>query len=255
MSDQSLPPGGEAASHETPPPVYPAPAPEAAGYPAPGFPPPYPAPVAVPAYPAPTGAPGSPGAPGYPAPAGYPAPQTPVAPAGYPGAPAGYPGVPAPAPATPGYYAAPSGAFVGPAWGYTAPPAPVPPASRAPGLTALVLSLVAAVVAPIVMAVAAWQMGAILGTTDPDYLAASANDLRILSPVRTQVLWAEIGFWIGTLTGIAAIVFGIIGIARRRGRGMGITALILAILGPVIAFFLAAMGLALGAAAGLGSTF
>ncbi len=58
--------------------------------------------------------------------------------------------------------------------------------------------------------------------------------LALLSPVRGLVLWAEIGFWAGTVLGLWALVQGIVAIATRRGRGQGIAAVIVAAAGPIL---------------------
>ncbi len=59
-------------------------------------------------------------------------------------------------------------------------------------------------------------------------------DLSYFSSVRDSVLWLEVSLYAGTIAGIAAIVLGIIAIAQRKGRGLGVTALILGIVGPLI---------------------
>ncbi|WP_336632549.1 MULTISPECIES: hypothetical protein [unclassified Microbacterium] len=58
--------------------------------------------------------------------------------------------------------------------------------------------------------------------------------LSLLSPVRGLVLWAEIGYWIGTGLGLAALVTGIAAIATRRGRAQGIAAVVIAAVGPFV---------------------
>lgn len=70
-------------------------------------------------------------------------------------------------------------------------------------------------------------------------------DLSFFAPVRDSILWAEVSMWIGSIAGITAIVIGIIAIAQRKGRALGVFALILGILGP----FIWAVGLLLGGAA------
>lgn len=64
------------------------------------------------------------------------------------------------------------------------------------------------------------------------------------------MLWAELSFWFGTVLGIAAIVVGIIAIAKKKGRGAGIAALIVAVLAAVIFFIVLVAALAAGGAAG-----
>jgi hypothetical protein len=167
-----------------------------------------------------------------------------------------------PAPAAPeaqNVYAPPSGAYgvpVGgyqvPQGGYVAPEAPVK-GSAGLGIVALVLGIVALVVPPVLALVFGIQFGERLPefVDNPEY--GAGGDLSSLAPVRDQVLWLEIAFWIGTIAGIAAIVIGIIAIAKRRGRGLGIFGLILAVLGPVAYFILLAIGLVIGATAAAAS--
>lgn len=213
----------------------------------PQLPPPYgsvpPVPPA-PAYPAPQAAP--PAAPAPPAPPAYG--QTPPAPA----APAYGQTPPAP-PAAPDYQA-PPGAYQVPVGGYAAPTGAyaVPDTTSAPskilGTVSLILALVATVVTPIVAAIAAYQ----IGRRVPEF-SVNSNDLdslAILSPVRDQVLLAEISFWAGTVLGIAAIVIAIMAIVRRRGRGQGIAGLIIAAVGPGVFFVVLVIAMAVGSAAG-----
>ncbi|MEV7633565.1 hypothetical protein AB0N64_14290 [Microbacterium sp. NPDC089318] len=142
---------------------------------------------------------------------------------------------PAPQAPPPGAYRVPVGGYQAPVGGYAAPP-PVAP-SRAWGAVSLVAALIAVVVAPIVAGVLALQIGLVVSVDD---LVSEAGDFVIaaLSPVRTETLWAEIMFWLGTVLGVGAVVGGIVAVARRRGRGMGIAAIVIAAIGPG-AFFLA----------------
>lgn len=213
----------------------------------PQLPPPYgsvpPVPPA-PAYQAPQAAP--PAAPAPPAPPAYG--QTPPAPA----APA-YGQTPPATSAAPDYQA-PPGAYQVPVGGYAAPTGAyaVPDTTSAPskilGTVSLILALVATVVTPIVAAIAAYQ----IGRRVPEF-SVNSNDLdslAILSPVRDQVLMAEISFWAGTVLGIAAIVIAIMAIVRRRGRGQGIAGLIIAAVGPGVFFVVLVIATAVGSAAG-----
>jgi hypothetical protein len=117
------------------------------------------------------------------------------------------------------------------------------------GIIAFVLSLIAAVVAPIFGGIAGYQIGAALPTLANDINAAT-SDLSFLSPVRDQVLMGELGFWAGTLAGLSAIVFGIIAIVKRQGRVWGVVALILGVIAPVIFFTVLSVMLGTGASAG-----
>jgi hypothetical protein len=102
---------------------------------------------------------------------------------------------------------------------------------------ALLLALIAVVLLTIVGAVLAWQVGHGIGSsTDLASLESrvAADDLSILTPVRDLVLWVEITTWTATALGIWALVQGIVAIARRRGRGPGIAAVVIAAIGPFV---------------------
>lgn len=164
-----------------------------------------------------------------------------------------YPHLAGQQPGAPTYQAAPPGAYQVPVGGYTAPAgayqAPVTGEKKSGmlGMLALILAIVAAVVTPIVAGVAGFEIGRRLpgglDTTDPDFLS-------ILAPARDQVLWAEISFWTGTILGIAAIVIGIIAIRKKQARGAGITALVIAVLGPIIFWVVLLVTLSTGTATG-----
>ncbi|WEK60339.1 MAG: hypothetical protein P0Y60_13600 [Candidatus Microbacterium colombiense] len=207
----------------------------------------------VPAPPAPFGAVPPPAAPAYPvaapqypaAPPYPPTPQYPAAPT-YPSA-AAYPSAPSGYQAPPGAYQVPVGGYAVATGDYSAPEV-APRRSGLLGILALIFSLVAAVVTPLVVGVATYEIGrripgAVTQVEDFDSLA-------FLSPARDQVLWAEISFWTGTVLGIAAIVIGIMAIARRQGRAQGIAALIVSVIAPVIFFVVVLVALTVGGAAG-----
>ena len=165
----------------------------------------------------------------------------PAAPAGHPAPPIAPPSYQPPQFLQPnmGAYQAPPGAFSGPAGGY---PAAYPPSGRpagGPGLgrMALLLALLATVVLTIVGAALAWFIGHGIGSSsDLTTLErqVSAGDLSVLTPVRDLVLWVEITSWVATGLGIWALVQGIVAIAKRRGRGAGIGAVIVAVIGPFV---------------------
>ena len=52
------------------------------------------------------------------------------------------------------------------------------------------------------------------------------------------------------MLGIAAFVLGILAIVKRRGRGMGIAGIVVAVIGPVIFFTAVFIALSIGAAVG-----
>lgn len=185
----------------------------------------------APAAPPPANQPPAPQAPAYPAPA-YQAP-TPQAP--------------------PGAYNTPVGGYGAPAGVYQSPsPAPRKPATL--GIVAFVLGIVAAVVAPILGGISGYQVGFGLPSV-MQHIDQAADDLSFLSPVRDQVLLGEIGFWAGTLAGIAAIVLAIMAIVKRQGRGWGITALIIGVIAPAIFFVVLSVTLGIGAGSGAASLY
>ena len=237
MSDPQQPPYGDVPPVPLAPAAYP-PAPPASQAP--------PAPQAPPAYAAP---------PSYVAPAAYPAaPAQAPLPPGVPPASAAAGAPPFPAPGGPGFpQVAPPGAYQVPVGGYAAPsgayqvPRPTEKKSALLGILSLIFAAVSSVVTPIVVGVAGYEIGrripSGLDTTNPDFLS-------LLSPARDQVLWAEISFWTGTILGIAAIVVGIIAIRRNQGRGAGIAALVVAVLGPIIFWVVLLFAVSTGTAAG-----
>lgn len=173
-----------------------------------------------------------------------PPPYTPVAPSApaYPAAP------PAPYQAPPGAYQVPVGGYANPSGSYAAPET-TPRRSSVLGLISLLLALVAAVVTPIVAAIASYEIGRRI----PEALTQAGSDIdsfAFLAPARDQVLWAELSFWTGTVLGVAAIVLGIMAIVRRQGRGQGIAGLIIAVIGPMLFAVVVVIMLATGSAAG-----
>ena len=155
------------------------------------------------------------------------------------------PPVPVPPPAAPpGAYGVPVGGYQMPVGGYEVP-SDTPPASRRTGLLALVAALIAVVVAPIVAGILAVQIGM---QVPLESLITVTGDVvwAALTPVRTLVLWVEILFWSATAIGILALALGIVATVRRRGRGAAISAMILAVLGPVVFFLLTSVLLGVG---------
>ena len=156
--------------------------------------------------------------------------------------------------APPGAYGAPVGGYAAPVSGGYQSPSPAPQKPATLGIVGFVLGVIAAVVTPILAGISGYQVGFGLPSVMQD-IDRAANDLSFLSPVRDQVLLGEIGFWVGTLAGIAAIVLGIMAIVRRQGRGWGITALILGVIAPVIFFIVLTVTLGIGAGAGAASFY
>ena len=155
-------------------------------------------------------------------------------------------------------YAPPAG-YAPPAQGY-GPYVPLPPPGRVRragaglGIAALVMAVLAAVGATVLGSIAGYGIG--LGTGRSIALQPMDIDFdwSILTPVRDWVLLGEVAFWVGTALGTWALVQGIIAIVKDRGRGWGIAAVIVAVLGPIafaigVQAFLAA-GFASGASVG-----
>lgn len=127
-----------------------------------------------------------------------------------------------------------------------APPRPAP-RRRPLGAIALVLSILAAVMAPGIAGFAAFRVARGAGA---EYVARGGQsvDLRLLSPVRDFVLVGEVAFWSGTVLGTAALVLGIVATVRGAGRGSGIAAIVLGSLGPFAFAALVFLALVTGAA-------
>jgi len=150
---------------------------------------------------------------------------------------------PAPPVAPSGAYGVPVGGYTASVGDYAVPAPPRPP--RTLGVLAFVCALLAAVALPVVAGVLALRIGMLVPIDD---LITASGDFVIaaLAPARTQTLWAEIAFWLATAAGLSAIILGIIAVARRRGRGFGIAALVIAVLGPGVFFLLVTVLYGLG---------
>lgn len=127
--------------------------------------------------------------------------------------------------------------------------APAPPPSAALGRVALLLALLALVGGTVVLGVCCFLVGVQAGRTD--FTAATEFDWSLLTPVRDAVLAGEITAWVATALGIWALVQGIVAIARRRGRGTGIAAVVITAAAPVIVATTAVIGFSIGMAVGL----
>jgi hypothetical protein len=183
-------------------------------------------------------------------PQSQPSPTAPPFPQGWPapGAPAGYvqtsPGAP-PMPMAPAAGLSPAGSAI-------------PPTQRARtlGVIALSLALAAGVVSCVLSALTGFAaaegaMRHAIGVS-PSGLEDLTSDelLALLSPVRGLVLWAEIGYWVGTVLGIVGLALGIAATATRRGRGQGIAAIAVAGAGPFVYAAIVGTAVIAGIAAG-----
>lgn len=152
-------------------------------------------------------------------------------------------------------------------WTQTAPGSPpvfsgagapsVPPSrGSATGMVALIVAVVAVTVSAVLSAITGF-LAAHAAMAHAIELSPSGLEnlsehqvLSLLSPVRGLVLWAEIGFWVGTILGLWALVQGIVAIATRAGRGQGIAAVVVAAAGPVLFGVVVGAAITAGIAAG-----
>jgi len=159
---------------------------------------------------------------------------------------------------TPGYAAPP---VYAPPPGYTGPyGAPILPVAAAPqtrrptlGRVALVVAIVAAVVAPLAVGIATFNVGLGAGSELAQRPLDLDFDWSVMTPVRDWVLIAELSFWVGTALGVWAIVQGIIAVVTARGRRTGIAAVAVAVLGAILFAIALQSGLTAGLTAGSGS--
>ena len=170
-----------------------------------------------------------PPAPGY-QPAPTYAPGTPVAPpqyGEYAPPPYGAPQQGAPQYGAPQYGPAPTG------WG-----APEPaPRSRALGLTSMLIAIPLFVLSVIASAVVGVSIGP-FATRSASGFSYNSSDL----PADQAAAIAPIGILmgaqilIGTALGILALVLGIVAVATKRGRPLGIVGIIVSVAAPIVSF-------------------
>jgi hypothetical protein len=146
--------------------------------------------------------------------------------------------------------------------GYSAPPAayaaPTPAETSRPtgsnrlGLIAFVVSLLGIVIGAILATLGGIQSGSLAqfaeysngtATIDPETLPDAANQIAIAAgalSVSAFLVWGVLALW-GFIQGIIAAV-------KNRGRGWGIAAIILAVIGGGIVFGFFLLGATIGAA-------
>ncbi len=151
--------------------------------------------------------------------------------------------------ATPAYYVRPAGAYAAGTTGYRQNEGSfrLPELRKSNvGVGALVLAFAALAISTIGIAVIGFWLGYDLG----DRLLSRwgrTGDWTILSPVRMQVLWAEIAFWCATALGTWALIQGFAAIVTRRGRSQGIAAVVIAVLTPLVFYGVLMLAVTLGA--------
>jgi hypothetical protein len=180
--------------------------------------------------------------PGFAAPQGYGQPAAYAPPAGY-GQPTAY--------APPAGYARPPQGY-GPFTPHSSPP--VSRGGAGLGIVALVLAVVTTLTATVLGSYASYFIGMGAGSEIAMRPVSVDFDWSILTPVRGWVLLGELAFWCGTVLGVWALAQGIVATVKNRGRGWGIAAIVVAIVGPIafaigVQVFLTA-GFAAGASIG-----
>lgn len=142
--------------------------------------------------------------------------------------------------------------------GYPASPGYQPPAgapaarSNRLGLIAFVVSLAGIVIGSIIAFIGGMQTGSLVqfattsgGTTGIDPSTLSPADQQTAA---SAGLLSFAAFLVFGVLGLWGFIQGIIATAKKRGRGFGITAIILAVLGGVVVAFIYGIGFTAGAA-------
>jgi hypothetical protein len=122
--------------------------------------------------------------------------------------------------------------------------------SKTLGVVAFVAGLVVTVVSPIVSAVSGATLGHLVKPGDgfSAGFAAGANSHDPQTALIGLLIVAQL--LVGSGLGIWALVQGIIAVRRRRGRGWGIAAIVLAAAAPVISFIVYIVAIAATQSAG-----
>ncbi|MFT4235512.1 MAG: hypothetical protein QM607_11000, partial [Microbacterium sp.] len=116
------------------------------------------------------------------------------------------------------------------------------------GRIAVLLALLAGLGALLVDTICAFLSGLVVARGGGvDWESSDPISWDQLTPARDAVATAEFTFWAATVIGIIAIVLGIVAIAKRRGRGAGIAAVIISVLAPGLVLGAAFLGFVIGA--------
>lgn len=124
-----------------------------------------------------------------------------------------------------------------PAQGYV-PVAAIPaygtPPTKKPS-TLGVIALVLVVVCGVILSVFMWKIGAAFGPYMSDTTTSPEQDRQIAQDLTAQVgvLWPVLAT-IGGIGGFVGWILGIVATATKRGRGFGVTAIVLGVLAPII---------------------
>ena len=155
------------------------------------------------------------------------------------------PGASAPPPAAPESYPTAAGS-------YPAPPAEYqtgkPKGPSTLGVIAFVVALAAVIIGSIVVYIGGQTLGALVeysgtsGTVDANTLPPDAQNAAASGGIMTVV-----GFAVFGVLALWGFIQGIVAVVKKRGRGWGIAAIILAVIGGVIVSILWGVGFAAGA--------
>ncbi len=123
---------------------------------------------------------------------------------------------------------------------YGAAPAP---AKRSSALGALSLALV--VICGVVLGGSLWHIGTVVGQLIVSGSIDATNQTELQQAVLSQLggIWTFLVDGSGLL-GFIGWILGIVAVATKRGRGLGVVTIILGVLAPIIAFVLMIVALA-----------
>ncbi|WP_105565505.1 hypothetical protein [Microbacterium halophytorum] len=147
-----------------------------------------------------------------------------------------------------GGYAAPYSAPVDPRFASIADPQRKRRTAAAARI-ALVLAIGALAIAAVPLWFAGRASGAAVGASG--VLDAGVWSWAVLAPARSAVIAAEVGFWLGTVLGLWALVQGIVAARRPVGRTAAVWAIVVAAAAPLLltALTFGAVASAIGAPA------
>ena len=130
-----------------------------------------------------------------------------------------------------GYASTPTGAYG------------TPPEKKSPILGIIGLALV--VICGIVLTASLWRMGGLLGQLAVDGTVDVTSQEQLQSAVLDQLggVWAILVSGSGIL-GFAGWIVGIVAVATKRGRALGVVTIILGVLAPIAAFLAMAAAMA-----------
>lgn len=136
---------------------------------------------------------------------------------------------------------APTQAYGQPVQGFAPTPTgaygstPITPAKRSPLLGTIALAVV--VICGIVLSYCLWRVGGLVGSLAVNGTIDTSNQTQLQQAVVSELggAWALL-VNASALLGFAGWIMGIVAVATKRGRGLGVVTIILGVLAPIIAF-------------------